>query len=449
MNSTFSISRRSLLRGAGVSLALPCLEIVRSKASLLAETKAAAPVRMAILYVPNGVIPTRWAPKEVGKDYLLTPTLSSLQPHKSELLVISGLAQDNGRSKGDGPGDHAREASTFLTGVHPFKTAGANIRAGISADQIAATKIGTLTKLPSLELGIDPGGNAGNCDSGYSCAYSSNIAWRTPTLPVSKEINPKFVFERMFGTPGADPISQARRDQMRMSVLDLVRDEAKQLSRELGQTDRRKIDEYFTSVREVERKIEANRRPEIQRTAPTDAVAPSGIPLQFESHVRLMMDLLALAFQTDVTRVATFMLGNSGGNRIYHEVGIKDGHHYLSHHKGRQEQIEQLAKIDAYLVSQYAYLLGKLRSIKEGDGTLLDNCMIMYGGALGDGNEHAHDRLPILLAGRGGGSISPGRHIGHKTETPLNNLLLSMLDRVGAPIDQFGDSTGRLIGLEG
>lgn len=449
MNASFPISRRSLLRGAGVSLALPFLEIARSKAPLLAETKAAAPVRMAILYVPNGVIPSRWAPNGIGHDYSLSPTLKSLEPHKSELLVISGLAQDNGRSKGDGPGDHAREASTFLTGVHPFKTAGTNIRAGISADQIAASKIGTLTKLPSLELGIDPGGNAGNCDSGYSCAYSSNIAWRTPTLPVSKEINPKFVFERMFGTPGADPASQARRDQLRISILDLVREEAKQLSRELGQTDRRKIDEYFTSVREVERKIEANLRPEIQRTAPSDAVAPSGVPLQFESHVHLMMDLLALAFQTDVTRIVTFMLSNSGSNRIYHEVGVKDGHHFLSHHKGREEQVEQLAKIDAFLVSQYSYLIGKLRSIKEGNGTLLDNCMIMYGGALGDGNVHLHDQLPIILAGRGGGTISPGRHITHKSETPLNNLLLSMMDRVGAPIDQFGDSTGRLVGLEG
>jgi hypothetical protein len=337
--------------------------------------------------------------------------------------------------------------ATFLTGARPHKTAGANIRLGISADQVAANLIGHQTRLPSLELGIDRSRTAGKCDSGYSCAYTSNISWRTANAPVAKEINPRLAFERLFGSPDEDPASRERRERDRQSILDLVADDAARLMGRLGRTDRRKVDEYFTSVRNLEQRIQrAERTP---RHGPPDFFVPAGIPSGFEEHVRMMFDLLALAFQTDTTRVATFMLGNAGSDRVYEMLGIKDGHHSLTHHSGEPEKIEAIQRIDRYLVTQYAYFLQKLSSIKEGDGTLLDHSMILYGSGLGDGSRHSHEDLPIVLAGRAGGTVQPGRHIALANETPLNNLYLSMLDRVGAQVDSLGDSTGRLPGLDG
>jgi hypothetical protein len=346
---------------------------------------------------------------------------------------------------GDGAGDHARSAATFLTGVHPYKTAGANIRAGISIDQYAAAKIGIHTPLPSLELGVEPGATAGNCDSGYSCAYSSCISWKTPTMPMAKEINPKLVFERMFGAPGANPRERAHRDYLRKSILDLVQSDSIRLQKRLGMTDRRKMDEYFTDVRELEVRIGLAAKAAARR--PSGFAVPTGVPDDPEKHTQLMFDLLALAFQTDVTRIATFMLGNEGSNRSYTMIGVKEGHHSLSHHREKADLIAQIRKIDHYLVGQYATLVKKLRAIKEGEGTLLDNCMVVYGSGLGDGNAHNHDNLPILLAGRAGRTIEPGRHIKFAKQEPLNNLFLSMLDRMGASVDRFGDSTGRLKGI--
>jgi hypothetical protein len=443
------LARRTFLRGVGTALALPCLDAMLPRTARAAAAAAAAkpPVRMAFLFSPNGVIPSAWAPAEIGANYTLSSTLAPLAPLKSDVLILSGFSQKNGFDLGDGAGDHARSASTFLTGVHPYKTAGANIRAGVSIDQLAAAKIGRRTPLPSLELGIEPGATAGNCDSGYSCAYSSCISWKTPTTPMAKEINPKLVFERMFGTARMNPAERARRDYLRRSILDLVRDDSARLQKRLGTADRHKMDEYFNGIRELELRIEMTSRTADRR--PPDVQVPAGVPDNFEQHVHLMSDLLVLAFQTDVTRIATFMFANEGSNRTYSMVGAKDGHHALSHHRDREELIAQLRNIDRYLVAQYAAFVAKLKATKEGDGTLLDNCMIMYGSGLGDGNSHTHDHLPIVLAGRGGGTILPGRHLKFPEQTPLNNLLISMLDRVGAPAREFGDSTGPLHGLDG
>jgi hypothetical protein len=443
------LPRRTFLRGAGAALALPWLEAMlpRSIASGAAAVSQKAPVRMAFLFTPNGVIPSAWEPKEVGANYALSPTLEPLAAVKQEVLVLSGLSQHRANALGDGAGDHARSASAFLTGAHPYKTSGANIRVGVSADQLAAAKIGRSTPLPSLELGIEHSATAGNCDSGYSCAYSSCISWRTPTTPMAKEINPKLVFERMFGSGNVSPQEREQRNFLRKSILDLVRDDSDRLNKKLGLADRCKMDEYTNGIRELETRIELAGHASARR--PAGATAPAGIPDDFARHVGLMFDLLALAFQTDMTRVATFMFANEGSNRGYTMVGAKDGHHALSHHRDNPEMIAQLKKIDRYLVGHYAAFIAKLRSIREGEGTLLDNSMVLYGSGIKDGNAHSHHDLPILLAGRAGGSILPGRHLRLPKETPLNNLFVSMLQRVGAGKQEIGDSTGALSGLDG
>ena len=447
MSFQSKLPRRTFLKGLGTTMALPMLEIMRPATIQAADNQPKHPNRMAFVFTPNGVIQPSWKPKETGENYVLPKTLQPLESFKSELTVFSNLMQDNGRAKGDGPGDHARCASTYLTGAHPYKTSGANIRAGVSVDQAAATQIGYKTRLSSLELGIERGRNAGNCDSGYSCAYSSNVSWKSPTTPMAKEIHPRLVFERLFGSKDEDPKTRAQRDLFRKSILDLVSADAKQLQKKLGQTDRRKIDEYFNSIRELELRIA--RSAEASRQAPPDIELPNDVPRDFEQHVKLMFDLMVLAFQTDSTRISTFMVGNAGSNRAYRMVDVKEGWHSLSHHRNEQPKIDQLQKIDQYLVEQFAYFLGKLQSVKEGEGTLLDNCMIVYGSGLGDGNRHTHHDLPILLAGRAGGTIQPGRHIKLEEETPLNNLFLSMLDRMDAKIEKIGDSSGRLKVLEG
>ena len=438
------LDRRTFLRGTGTAMALPWLDAMLPKAVRTAEA-GNPPVRMAFLFVPNGVNGEAWTPIGSGANYQLSSTLEPLDPFKSEVLVFTGLSQRNAKPLGDGGGDHARSAATFLTGHHPFKTAGANIRAAVSVDQFAAAKIGMRTPLPSLELGIDPGAIAGDCDTGYSCAYSSNISWKTPFMPMAREVNPKLVFERMFGAKGFDPQQRAQRDYLRQSILDTVQDDAARLRKRLGTGDRQKIDEYFTGVRDLELRIEMDSRQPVQK--PPGAKAPPGIPADFEAHVNAMFDIMTLAFQVDVTRIATFMLANEASNRAYTLVGAKDGHHALSHHGHKPEILAQLAAIDRYLVSQYVRFLKRLQAIKEGEKSLLNNCLILYGAGIADGNHHTHVNLPILLAGRGGGTVTPGRHLVFSSHTPLNNLFLSMLDRVGAPAVQFGDSTGRLPGI--
>jgi hypothetical protein len=435
-----------VLKGVGAAIALPWLE---SMGPLAAWAENAAPEgtpipnRMAFLYVPNGVHMADWRPTAEGADFTLPRTLEPLAPVREYLSVLTGLTADKARPNGDGPGDHARAMGAFLTGCQPRKTDGADIRAGISVDQAAASRIGHLTRLPSLEIGCDPSAMAGNCDSGYSCVYSSTIAWRSATSPVPKLNNPRLVFERLFGG-GADP-DRVRRDRNRRSVLDFVMEEANSLAPQLSGSDHQRLDEYFAAIRDIEQRIQrAAQLPEPPRP---DMPQPTGIPSNFREHIRILCDLMVLAFQADITRVCTFVVANEGSNRPYSLIGVSEGHHDLSHHGNDSQKQAKIARINRFHIEQVAYLLGRLHDIREGDGTLLDHCMVAYGSGNSDGNRHNHDDLPVLLAGRGAGTIRAGRHLRYANNTPLNNLWLSMLDRMDCNLASLGDSTGRLTGL--
>ena len=446
MSGSFQLSRRTLLRGLGTAVALPMLDAMIPRATFGANAAAAAakaPTRVAWVYVPNGVNIADWNPIGVGADYEMPKTLALLKEYRDDFLVLSGLTQNGARPLGDGAGDHARALAAFLTGCHPRKTGGADIKIGISVDQVAAEQVGRKTRFGSLELGCEAGQQAGSCDSGYSCAYSSNISWKTESTPVAKEINPRLVFERLFaGGPGNESDqARARRDRYQKSVLDFVRDDADRLERQLGRTDRRKLDEYLTSVRELEQRIT---RVETAPPPKPDMKRPDGIPKEFAEHVRLMFDLMALAFQTDVTRVATFVMANEGSNRSYPSIGVSDGHHEMSHHGGDKTKLEKIAKINRFHMTEFARFIGKLKEAKEPGGTVLDNSMIVYGSCIGDGDRHNHDELPILLVGHGSGTLKSGRHVRFPKDTPHNNLWLSMLDRIDVKTQKLGDSTGRL-----
>ena len=438
------LDRRTILRGTGLALGLPLLEAMTplARSAFAAPESASSPVRMAGIFFPNGAIMPEWSPSGEGKDWELSKTLQPLAPWKSKLNVVSGLAHENGRANGDGAGDHARGGSTFLTAARPVKTS-SNIRLGVSVDQVAATQLVGKTRLPSIELGLVGSRNAGSCDSGYSCAYSSNISWRNETQPMPKETVPRMAFERMFGT--GDSAERRERNQLRRSILDVVRHDANRIMKQVGQTDRRKLDEYFTSVREIEQRIE--RTEQQDQAALPDLDVPHGRIEAFREHARLMYDIMALGFQTDTTRVATLMLDNAGGNRAYTEAGVNDAHHGLSHHRNQQDKIEKLKKIDYYLAEQFAYFLDKLDAIRDGDGTLLDQSLVLYGSGLSDGNRHRHGDLPIVLAGSAGGQLETGRHIVTSSERPMANLFMSMLDLMGTPAESIGDSTGRLVEL--
>jgi hypothetical protein len=386
-----------------------------------------------------------WTPKKEGADFDLPTILEPLRPLREHLLVLTGLTADKARPHGDGGGDHARALGAFLTGCQPRKTDGTDIRAGISVDQVAASRIGDRTRLPSLEIGGEHGAMAGNCDSGYSCVYSSTMSWKSATQPLPKEVNPKLVFERLFGT-GTDA-NRAKRDAARRSILDFVREDSKELATKLGPTDRRKLDEYFTAIRDIELRIErAAKLPPVKAPA---GVKPTGIPASYADHLKLMSDLMVLAFQADLTRICTFVLANEGSNRPYPFIGVPEGHHDLSHHGNDAKKKAKIRDINKFHVGQLAYLLTKLKAIKEGDSTLLDHCMIAYGSGNSDGNAHNHDDLPILLAGKGCGTIKTGRHLRFPRETPLNNLWMSLLDRLEVKVAKLGDSTGALKGLNG
>ena len=439
------ISRRTVLRGLGAAIALPWLEGMGSVTSWAASSPASksAPNRLAFLYVPNGKNMADWTPKAEGKNFELTPILEPLKELKNDLLILSNLTADKARPHGDGGGDHARALSAFLTGCQPRKTDGTDIRAGISVDQVAASRVGDKTRLASLEIGTEAGAMAGNCDSGYSCVYSSTMSWRSATQPLPKEVNPKLVFVRLFSSlPDSERV---KRDQKRKSILDFVREDSADLKNKLGANDQRKLDEYFSSIRDIELRIEnASKMPEVKKP---DYKQPTGIPGNYEEHLKLMCDLLVLAFQADLTRVSTFVFGNEGSNRSYANIGVSEGHHDLSHHGNDAKKKEKIKQINTFHVKQLAYLLTKLKSIKEGDGTLLDHCMIAYGSGNSDGNAHNHDDLPILLAGGGGGTLKTGRHIKYSKETPLNNLWVSLLDRMNAKVSSLGDSSGGLSDL--
>jgi hypothetical protein len=447
------LPRRTFLRGLGAMIALPMLDAMSPLRALAGGIEQAkSPVRMAFLFVPNGAHMPDWIPTAEGADFDLPYILQPLQAHKSELLVLSGLTQDKGRSNGDGGGDHARSAGSWLTGVQPLKSEGSRIRVGTSADQVAASHIGRATRFESLELGLEPGRQGGKCDTGYSCAYSNNISWRNESTPMTREINPRLVFERLFSNemPKDVGAAQKRRELAKKSILDFVLEDAKSLSAKVGGHDREKLDEYLTAVREIELRVDQAAK--TVASANTSVAAgyeiPEGVPESYEEHARLMADMMVLAFQSDTTRVCTFMLANEGSNRAYRNVGANDGHHSLSHHQGDHAKQMKIREINRFHIQQYGYLLQRLRSIREGDGTLLDHCMIAYGAGLADGDQHAHNNLPFVLAGRGGGTLSTGRHVAYPSETPMCNLFVSMLERVGAPVTHFGDSTGPLRGLD-
>lgn len=447
MNVTRSLAipRRTFLRGLGTALALPALDIMNPLTAVAGPTAGSArpPRRMAFIYIPNGANMADWTPRAEGTEFELPYILEPLEPYRQELLVLTGLTHDKARPNGDGAGDHARASATFLTACQARKTDGADIRVGVSADQVAAARVAGQTRFASLELGCDRGKLSGNCDSGYSCAYSFNIAWKTPTTPLPPETDPRLVFERLFasGSPEENAEARARRQRHERSVLDFVLEDARHLQRRLGATDRRKLDEYLTAVRELEQRIEHAEK--FQASLPSYD-KPTGVPPSYAEHLRLMFDLLALAFQTDSTRIATFILAHDGSNRPYPFLGVRDGHHDLSHHGNDAEKKRKIARINRFHVEQFAQFLGRLKAIREGDGTLLDHCMIVYGGAISDGNRHNHDDLPVLLAGRGGGTLETGRHVRYPNNTPMANLYLSMLERFGTPVERLGDSTGPL-----
>lgn len=431
-----ALDRRAFLRGAGAALALPFLDAMRPA---FAGPRAApeAPLRAAFVFLPNGMHMPFWTPAEEGAQFALPKTLEPLAPHRAQVRVLTGLALDAARAHGDGPGDHARACSTFLTCTHPVKTGGAGIKVGTSVDQLAAEKLGAATKLRSLELGCEEGRAAGNCDSGYACAYTSYVSWRTPTTPTGKETNPRAVFARLFGDDAEAPGARAARRK----VLDLVADDAKRLRGALGGGDRAKLDEYLTAVDELERRLvraeKENADAEPRREAPA-------APKDFREHVRLMYDLMALAFRVDATRVATFMPANAGSNRSYAFVGAPEGHHDLSHHGRDPEKQKKVALINRFHLEEFARFLGALAEIKEDGGTALDRTAIVLGSGISDGDRHNHEELPILLCGGAAMKLGPGRHQRFPVDTPLANLHLTLLDRLNVRVPTFGDATGRL-----
>ncbi len=444
------IPRRHFLRGLGVSLGLPFLEslspmqkLLAADASKLAVTKDGRPLRMAFLYVPNGVNEACWRPIGGGSNYQLNQSTASLMHFREHLQFLSGLAHANGKPGTDGGGDHARASATILTGVRPKKTAGSDIRLGISIDQLAAQHVGSQTRFASLELSCDSGRKSASCDAGYSCAYQYNLSWRSETLPVAPETNPRLVFERLFGSGKSSErqLSAHLRQVQQKSILDFAMEEAKMLRKEMGRNDQNKLDEYLTGVREIETRIQ--KAEQFGPLPDPGRGSPEGIPTSYQEHIRLMMDMQILAFQTDSTRISTFMLAHDGGNRSFNEIGVSDGHHNLSHHQQKAESLAKIAQIDQFYTSQFAYFLQRMRETQDGSSSLLDNSMVVYCSGLADGDKHSHDNLPVILAGRAGGELTPGRHL-EVSPTPMTNLYMRMLQIMGVPAERFGDSTGVL-----
>ncbi len=452
------LNRRRFLRNLGVCLALPALEslVPRRLAAataaaepLAATTATGAPLRTAFIYFPNGAIPGAWLPTGEGKTFELNRTMQPLANVKQQLQVFGGLADDSAIAYTDGGGDHARANATFLSGVRIKKTPGADFHAGISADQVMAQSVGLLTPFRSLELSCDPIQNVGSCDTGYACVYQHNLSWSSATTPVTPEVNPRLLFERLFGagSRAERQQNQLARQQRQRSVLDFVLTDSRNLAREISGRDREKLDEYFASVRDIEQRIQQAEKSRSSRPQP-DADAPAGIPETVTAYARLMFDMLHLAFQTDSTRVATFMVGGEGSDRNYPEIGVTDGHHEMSHHQNKADKIEKVTKIDGWYATQLAYFLEKMEATKDLDGnSLLHNSQIVYGSGCSDGNRHTHVDLPVILAGGGGGTLTPGRYV-QQPNVPLTNLYLSMMDRIGVKgIERFGDSTGRLANI--
>lgn len=437
-----SLSRRSFLRGLGVTVTLPVMESLIPKAQ--AKSLENRPKRMTVFYSPNGVRMQRYTPSEIGKGYAMTPILSPLEKVRDKFSVISGLAHYQASAFGAPPAGHGRSCPAFLTGAHAKATEGADIYCGVSADQIAAQFFAKDTQLASLELGIEPPSLLGSCDINYSCTYTNTISWKSPTQALPAMVAPSDVFEHLFGD--GNKIDEKTR-QMRLahksSILDFINDEAKRLNRRLGSNDRHKMEQYLESIRDVERRIAKASQTPIEMDL-ADLRVPASIPQDYEEHVKIMLDLQMLALQTDITRVSTFMLGRELSNHAYNNLGIPDGHHALSHHANDPDKIDKLVKINAYHMQLFADYLEKMASIPDGDSTLLDNTFVIRGACIGESNDHDHMNLPILLAG---GGSQGNQHIATEKHTPMCNLLLSVLQNMGVPIQQFGDSTGPLAGL--
>ncbi len=437
------LPRRTFLRGAGAALALPWLDAMSP--ALAASAKP--PVRLAFLYVPNGIDTAGW---NIEQDGPLSPELPRilrpLAAFQGDLLQLGNLTHNSGRALLDGAGDHGRASGSYLTGIQVKKSM-VELRGSISCDQIVANQIGHLTRFASLELGMEDVRQAGDCDSGYSCAYTNNLAWRSETQPLPPILDPRALFERMFGSGSGGAVSRtpeerARRARYRSSILDFVREDTKQLQASLGPTDVRKLDEYLSSIREVERQLDKTERD--NAAIDPGMPKPYGVPPDFADHFRLMSDLLTLAFRADLTRVATFLITREGSNRAYREIGIPDGHHPLTHHRNDPALMEKVRQINEYHTQQLAGWLTKLKATPDGDSNLLDSSMIVYGSGISDGNHHLHDDLPTLLIGRGGNYFKPGRRITFRKETPMANLHLTLMDRMGVRVEHFGDASGRI-----
>lgn len=433
------LSRRTVLRGLGAVIALPYLEAMTPA---FAGGVAKAPVRCGFVYAPNGKKMDDWTPKTTGARFKLPYILEPLADQRQYVQVLSGLALDGARAHGDGAGDHARSAGAFLTAAHPVKK---GVFVGVSVDQVLAQSLGQSTAFPSLELGCERGRRSGNCDSGYNCAYTTNISWRSATTPVPKETQPRAVFERLFGDPNKalDLASKEERRRKRKSILDQALADTKSLRGKLGGADRSKLDEYLNSIRDLEKRLSRSDNDNADPVKLPDGLYSKGEVDGYQARVRHMYELMALAFQTDQTRISTFMLGNAGSNRSYPSLGVAEGHHVTSHHGNRPDKLAAIRKINRFHIEEFARFLGLLHSIKEGEGTLLSNSVILYGSGISDGNRHSHHDLPILLAGRGGGLLKKGRHVKVKKETPLANLYLDLLIKMKVKTSSFGDSNGR------
>jgi len=437
-----AIPRRTMLRGLGAAVALPLLDGMVP--ALSAAPAASDPVRrLAIVYAPNGMVMEQWTPAADGA-LEITPIITPLARYRDRLVMLTGLNLDPAKPlPGEGNGDHARAGGAFLTGAHPKKTEGADYEAGISLDQIVATAFGPETQVASLEIAIESNELLGACDSGYSCAYGNTLCWRTSTTPLPMETDPRAVFQRLFGDSGStDPKVRLARLQEQRSILDGLLQAVARLQRNLGPRDRTKLAEYLDAIRDVERRIQ---RAEEQAARDLPLIEePAGIPESYDERARLMFELQALAFQCDLTRVATTMLGREASRQTYPQAGVPDAHHSISHHQGDPAKLEKLAKIQTYHVSLFAHFLERLRSTADGDGSLLDHSMVLYASGMSDSDKHLHENLPVLIAGGGAGQIKGGRHVRYGGDTPISNLYLTLLEKLQIPIERFGDSTGRL-----
>lgn len=450
MKNSILTSRRGFLRGLGAAVALPAFDSFRplmaaSEAGrAIATTASGAPLRMAYLYVPNGVNVAKWRPNGSTDSYKMGETFGGMEKHREDFQIFTGFEQKNARGGADGGGDHARANSVFLTSARPKKTSGSDIQLGISIDQVAANAIADQTRFSSLELSTSGVHKSGQCDSGYSCAYQFNLSWRSENQPMTPESKPRAVFERLFGDGTSKDRAQSlgQRLASKKSVLDFIESDAKALHRHLGRTDQRKLDEYLTGVREIEKQIEKAEALGI----PVDPGVPAPEAYTtYEEHLRMMFDMMVLAFKTDSTRVTSFLMAHDGSNRSFSEIGVNDGHHNISHHKGKKENLDKIAKIDEFYLSQLSYFLERMKTTEDVDGkSLLHNSMIVYGSCISDANRHDHSDLPIILAGNAGGAFNPGRHVELGEDVPLSNLYLRMLQEFGVDEKRFGDSTGAL-----